>query len=132
MIGRKGAEDMAIPTHEDAALMIQLAQWRSASGADEAGDWLFSDEFTPDYAEFLKKYPAGSEGWAKAFKILRWYETVGTLYKHGLINQDLLFDWMAAYAVWDRMKGIALGHREQAGDAAMWENLEAMAKAQRG
>jgi hypothetical protein len=91
---------------------------------------MFSDEFTPDYAEFLKKHPAGSEGWAKAFKILAWYETVGTLYKHGLINEDLLFDWMAAYDVWDRMKGIALGHREQTGDAAMWENFEAMAKAQ--
>jgi len=67
---------------------------------------MFSDEFTPDYAEFLKKYPAGSEGWAKAFKILGWYETVGILHKHGLINDDLLFDWMAANDAWDRMKGI--------------------------
>jgi hypothetical protein len=132
MTGRKGAGAMAKATKKDATLMIQLAQWGCVSGADEAGNWMYSDEFTPDYAEFLKKYPAGSEGWAKAFKILGWYETVGTIYKHGLINEDLLFDWMAAYDVWDRMKGIALGIREEFGDAALWENFEAMAKAQKG
>jgi hypothetical protein len=123
---------MANPTYEDAALMVQLAQWGSVSGGDEAGSWMWSDEFTPDYAEFVKKFPAGSEGFAKAFKILQWYETVGTLYKHGLFNEELLFDWLATYSVWDRVKGIALGYREETGDAAMFENFEALAKAQRG
>jgi hypothetical protein len=132
MTGWKGAGAMSKPTKKDAALMIQLAQWSSVSGGDEAGNWMFSGEFTPDYAEFLKKYPAGSKGWAKASKILGCYETVGTLHKHSLINEDLLFDWIAAYDAWDRMKGIALGLREQIGDPALWENFEAMAKAQKG
>jgi len=123
---------MTIPTYDDATLVVQLAQWASASGAEEASSWMFSDEFTPDYAEFLKKYPAGSEGWAKASKILGWYETVGAFYKHGLINEALLFDLQATDFVWERMKGIALGMREEFGDAALYENFEAMAKAQKG
>ena len=40
---------MTIPTYDDAALIVQLAQWASASGAEEASNWMFSAEFTPDY-----------------------------------------------------------------------------------
>jgi hypothetical protein len=100
---------MAKPTHQDATLMIQLAQWMSASGAQEATIWQFSDEFIPDYAESVEKYPPGSEGFGKAAKICAWMETVGTLYKHRLFNEELLFDWLAVGLVWDRIKGFALG-----------------------
>jgi hypothetical protein len=123
---------MAKPTYEDATLMLQLAQWGAASGGDEAGNWVWSDQFIPDYAEFVEKYPPGSEGFANASKILNWFETIGTLYKHGLFNEELLFDWLAVDLVWDRIKGIALGWRQQTGDAKMYENFEAMAKAQKG
>jgi hypothetical protein len=123
---------MQRPNYEDATLMVQLAQWWSASGGAAAEGWMWSDEFTPDYAEFKMKFPAGSEGFAKASTILNWYETVGTLYKHGLLNEELLFDWLAVDFDWDRIKGIALGWREQTGVAEMYENFEAMAKAQKG
>jgi len=123
---------MAIPTYEDAALMVQLAQWRSASGADEALNWMWSDQFIPDYTDFVLKYPPGSEGFANAAKIGGWFETVGTLYKHGLFNEELLFDWLAVDLVWERIKGLVLGTREETGDAKMFENFEAMATAQKG
>ena len=121
---------MAKPTYQDATLMLQLAQLSAASGVNEAMNWLWSDEFVPDYAEFREKHPPGTEGFANASKICRWYETVGTLYKNGLFNEDLLFDWLWVSGVWDRIKGFALGLREQSGVAAIYENFEAMAKAQ--
>jgi hypothetical protein len=93
---------------------------------------MWSNEFTPDYAEFRRKSRAGSAGFAKGFTILDWYETVGTLYKHGLLNRELLFDWLAVDFDWDRIKGIALGWRAESGVTGMYENFEAMAKAQRG
>ena len=123
---------MAKPTYQDATLMIQLAQWGSASGALDGTNWLWSDEFETDYAEFVKKYPSGREGAAKVNKIMGWFETIGTLYKQGLFNEELLFDWLAAYLVWDRVKDIALGWREQSGEPRMYENFEALAKAQKG
>jgi hypothetical protein len=132
MPDRKGAEQMAKPTYEDAALIVQLAQWGSASGVDEAKNWLRSDQFTPDPKEFVEKYPPGSEGQAHVAKVGAWFETVGTLYKHGLLNEELLFDWLAVDFVWERVKALALWAREQTGDEAMFENFEAMAKAQKG
>lgn len=123
---------MAKPTHQDANLMIQLAQWGSASGVPEAMNWLWSDEFETDYEEFVKKYPPGSEGAANITRIMNWFETIGTLYKQGLFNEELLHDWLAAYLVWDRVKGYALGSREQIGEPRLNENFEALAKAQKG
>jgi hypothetical protein len=111
--------------------MLQLAQWWATSGQNEAMNWMWSDQFIADYAEFVKKYPPGSEGFANASKICGWLETVGTLYKHELFNEELLFDWLTISLVWDRIKGFALGVREQSGEPRMYENFEAMAKAQK-
>jgi hypothetical protein len=120
---------MAKPTYQDAKLMLQLAQWGAAFGVPEATNWLWSDQFVPDYAEFVKKYPLGSDGSLGATKICGYFETLGTLYKHGLFNEDLLFDWLAVSVVWERIKGIALGVRQEAGNARLYENFEALAMA---
>jgi hypothetical protein len=122
---------MTKPNYQDATLMLQIAQWEATSGQNEAMNWIWSDQFIPDYAEFVKKYPQGSEGFANASKICYIFETIGTLYKHGLFNEELLFDWLAVSLVWDRIKGFALGEREQYGEPRIYENFEAMAKAQK-
>ena len=121
---------MAKPTYQDATLMVQLAQWGSVSGVTEAVNWMWSDQFIPEHAEFVEKYPPGSEGFASASKICGWFETIGTLYKQGLFNEELLFDWLAVHLVWDRIKGFALGWREHTGELRLYENFEAMAEAQ--
>ncbi len=123
---------MAKPTQKDASLMLQLLQVGAGIGLSEAMNWVWSDEFAPDYAEFAEKYPAGSEGSVKAAKICNWFETLGTLYKHGLFNEQLLFDWYAVDRVWDRIEAIPLGWRGLVGDARLYENFEALAKAQKG
>ena len=122
---------MTKPNYQDATLMLQIAQWSAALGQNKAMNWMWSDQFIPDYAEFVKKYPPGSEGCANASKICGVFETIGTLYKHGLFNEELLFDWWAIGLVWDRIKGFALGVREQSGEPGIYENFEAMAKAQK-
>lgn len=95
----------------------------------EALNWLWSDQFVVDYEEFAKKYPFGSEGRDSVAKICGAFETLGTLYKHGLFNEDLLFDWLVVPMVWERIKGYALGVRQGAGDEAIYENFEALAAA---
>lgn len=95
----------------------------------EALNWLWSDQFVVDYEEFAKKYPFGSEGRDSAAKICGAFETLGTLYKHGLFNEDLLFDWLVVPMVWERIKGYALGVRQGAGDEGIYENFEALAAA---
>lgn len=120
---------MAKPTYQDASLMLQLAQWGAVSGTQEAFGWMWSDQFTPDYAEFRKQYPPGTEGGIKLMKICGYYETLGTLWKHGLLNEELIFDWIAVSMVWERVKNIPLGLRQDAGNPRLYENFEALAKA---
>ncbi len=120
---------MAKPTYQDASLVLQLAQWSAVSGAQEAQSWIWSDQFTPDYEEFTKQYPFGSEGNLKVMKVCYFYETLGTLWKHGLINEDLIFDWLAISAVWERVKNIPLGLRQGSGNPRLYENFEALARA---
>ena len=122
---------MSKPTYEDATLMLQLAQWGAASGVQKGSGFIYSDKFIPDFAEFVKKYPPGSKNNSKVFNLCGWYETIGTLYKQGLMSEELLFDWLAIHLVWDRVKGICLGAREQSGEPRMFENFEAMANAQK-
>ena len=117
---------MTKPTHDDAQIMLQLVRaWPT-----EATDWVWSDEFDPDHDEFAGKHPRAGEEASKIRAILNWYETIGTLYKHGLLNEELLFDWLAISHVWDRMKSHALAWREESGEPRMYENFEAMANAQ--
>jgi len=99
---------------------------------DNAINWMRSDEFIPDYPEFVEKFPVGSKKYGRATLICGAMETLGTLYKHGLFNEELLFDWLAVSMVWERIKGFALGLREVAGDPRLYENFEAMAKAEPG
>ncbi|HEX79134.1 MAG TPA: hypothetical protein G4O19_03145 [Dehalococcoidia bacterium] len=120
---------MTKPTCQDANIMLQLTQLYMTGGLPEALNWLFSDQFTPDYADFRKKYPPNSAGNIKAQKICAYFETVGTLWKHKLINEELLFDWFSVSAVWKRAKAYALGWRKQSGEQRLYENFESMAKA---
>lgn len=84
-----------------------------------------------DYAGFVKKYPQGSEGFRKVVDILSWYETLGTLYKNGLFNKKLLYDWLLIGPHWKRLENFALGQREARGNSRLYENFEAMAKGEK-
>ena len=119
---------MAKPTHQDAELLLQLVQLHSTAGLSEAMNWIWSDHFILDYDNFIKKYPAGTYENIKVSKICGHFETIGTLWKHKLINEELLFDWLAVAMVWDRVKGFALGVRQESGEPRIYENFEAMAK----
>ena len=122
---------MSKATHQDAMLMLQFAQWGTTMGIQGALNWFYSDEFETDYEAFKEKYPPGSEGYGKALKICGWYETLGTLYKQGLFNEELLFDWLFVKGPWERIKGFATGLREESGSPRMYENFEALANAQK-
>ena len=121
---------MAKPTYQDAKLIIQMAQL--SSGMNTAKAWTWSDKFIPDFSEFIKQYPRGSEEYSNVMEVCGWMELLVTFYKHKLINEELLFDWLAVDLVWNRLKGFVLGVREQAEYPRLYENFEALAKAEKG
>jgi hypothetical protein len=120
--------DMAEATHEDAVLLVQLAKLGAEIG--EARTWVWSDEFIADFGEFNSKYPSGSKEFGFVGAVAGYFETVATLWKHGLINEALLFDWLAVFPLWNRMENILVGMREDSGVPQLWENFQALAEAQ--
>jgi hypothetical protein len=121
---------MASPTPQDAQLVVQLAQVAATQRLDEAVAWLFANEMPTEPTAFVERYPRGSEGHRHAVAALNYMETIGALWKHGLLNEALLFDWLWISGVWERVKGLALAERQEFGDAHLWEHVEAMAQAQ--
>jgi hypothetical protein len=65
-------------------------------------------------------------------QVLRLMEMVGNYVKHGLLDEDIMFDaWVTAVVqIWERLEalGIIAMHREAVG-AGIWENYEALCTA---
>jgi hypothetical protein len=120
---------MSKPTFQDASLMMHLAEWQTDCGLHSALSWLWSDAFECDYAAFASHYPAGSDGALSVSLICTYFDTVGTLHRHGFVNEDLLFDWLEIGAIWDRVKPYVLGRRMQAKSPALCSNFESLATA---
>ena len=114
------------PTHEDATLMLQLVQ----TWPVDVTNWIWSNEFVPTHEEVLAKQAQGSDPMPMVRGALNWYETLGTLHKYALLNENLLFDWLDVASTWNRLKSHALGIRAASGNPRMYENFEAMAEAQ--
>jgi len=110
-------------THEDATLLVQLAQWGAMINLGEAMGAVFDDEFDAEAAESHDP-PVQT--------ILAYGETVGTLVKHETLDRDLVLDWLWVGGMWDRVGPAAQRARERLGADALYENFEALAKAQAG
>ncbi|HYX89624.1 MAG TPA: hypothetical protein VE753_09670 [Gaiellaceae bacterium] len=121
---------MAEPTYEDAQLVIQLAQLGTQMVHPKARGWIWSDEFVADGAEFFEKFPPGSDEFNYVSSVAAWHETVATLWKRGLVNEELLFDWLWVPGIWERTKDVLVAMRGRSGTSQLWENFEAMAEAQ--
>src|SRR5947207_11973586 len=92
-------------SHEDAMLMVERSKLGAMMGLDEASRDLFADDFDPDTAEVSNP---------SVQRILFFYETIGTLVKNGLLDRDLVYDWVWAEGVWKKVGPAAERAREQA------------------
>ena len=112
-----------MPRHEDAALVVQLAQWGTAMGLEASTAAIFADDFDPE---------AVTAQDADVRRVLQFGETIGTLTKNGVLNQRLVLDWLWVAGLWSRVGPAARRERERFGVAALFENFEALAAAQEG
>jgi hypothetical protein len=111
---------MAKPTSIDAQLMIQIAQWGTSLGVEEAMPQLFADDFDPDEADAMEN-PA-------VRKMLMFGESIATLTKHDLLSKKLVNDWLWIEGIWSRIGPAALKQRARFNEPRLYENLEALAK----
>jgi len=105
-------------THEDAMLMVELAKLGVMMDLGEASRALFGDQFDPDSVEVSDPHVQAT---------LNFFETVGTLVKNGLLNRDLVNDWVWTAGTWAKVGPAAMRAREKTGSTALYENFEALA-----
>jgi hypothetical protein len=117
------------PSQDDALVVVQLARWNTEMGVGQSVGFLRGGHFD-DWQGFKSRHGPGTEGYMHLMNICQFYETVATLWKHGLINETLLFDWLGIAPMWDLVRPLAIGDREDRGVPSLWENFEAMAEAQ--
>jgi hypothetical protein len=106
---------------EDAALLVQLAQWGSAMGIEEAQQAVWADTFDPETATVDDILVS---------RLLNWGETIGTLTKNGLLDTDLVLDWLWVSGFWARVGPAAKKLRDKLGVPELYENFEALASKQ--
>lgn len=111
---------MASPTRDDAQLMIQIAQWGTSLGIEDAMPRLFADDFDPQAADAMSD--------ASVRTVLMFGESIGTLTKNGLLSSELVHDWLWVEGLWARVGPAALRQRERFGEPRLYENFEALAK----
>jgi hypothetical protein len=110
---------VAAPTHHDAQLMVQLAQWGTTLGLQDAMSAVFDDTYDPAIAEVADR---------PVQVILTFGESVGALVKHDLFSRELLSDWLWIAGLWARVSPAALRAREELGEPRLYENFEALAQ----
>ena len=106
---------------EDAALLVQLAQWGTALNIEESVQTIFADDFDPQTASWKDPVVA---------RVLQFGETVGTLTKNGLFDTALALDWLWVSGIWQRVGPAAQRARDEAGVQELYENFEALASQQ--
>ena len=108
-------------TTADGALVVQLAQWGTAMGIDEALRVVLAEHYAPEQASYEETHVQ---------TILQFGETVATLTKNGCVDQALILDWLWVSGMWARVGPAAVAQREKLGVPELFENFEALAKAQ--
>jgi len=72
----------------------------------------------------LERYPRGSDNYELFGNIMIFWETIGSLMKHGLLNEELAFDTFLDAPPWKKVEAAFLSLRKEKGKALEGENLE--------
>jgi hypothetical protein len=100
---------------DQAQLIVQLSRWGTEMGLDDALSVLFSEGFVPDEA-------TGDDPDVR--KALSFFETVGTLAKHGALSPELVSDLWWVSGVWSRVESHVAMARKGSGEPRLYENFE--------
>lgn len=76
------------------------------------------------FDELVERYPRGSEDYELFGNMMIFWETIGSLMKHGLLNEELAFDTFLDAPPWKKVEIAFLDLRKQEGKALEGENIE--------
>ena len=118
-----GAGDGA-PSRDDAWMLLRLLEMFLAPPMAEARNFLRTLPEGRTFAELREEYPPGTKEFQHIDTVLAFWETIGSLIKHGLINEDLAFDTFLDAPPWPQMEAAARSLRVERSNDLELENLE--------
>lgn len=117
------------PTLQDAELLLKLFQEFESETMYASRQWLLHKMQVTTYEEFHRLYPPQSEENRHFYRVYKFFEMAGTLFKNGLLHPDLVFDiwyvnefYRACYPIIESIRS----H----GDKHVAENFEYLAMAE--
>jgi hypothetical protein len=76
------------------------------------------------FDELVERYPRGGEDYELFSNLIIFWETVGSLMKHGLLNEELAFDTFLDAPPWKKVETAFLALRKEKGKELEAENIE--------
>ncbi|MBL0387805.1 transposase [Tumebacillus sp. ITR2] len=117
------------PTLQDADLLLKLFQEFEGDAMYASRQWLLHEMKATTIEEFRELYPENSAENRHFFRVYRFFEMTGTLYKNGLVHPDLLFDIWYVNQFYHACYPIIMSIRSH-GDKHVAENFEFLAMAE--
>src|SRR3954452_6940350 len=105
-------------THEEATLLMRVAQYATGVGFQEGTKAIFAEHFNPEAVDARDPH---------IYPILTVGEMLGTFVKNDLLSRELVLDLFWVSGLWARVGPAALKAREGAGEPRLFENFEALA-----
>jgi hypothetical protein len=114
-------------TREDVQLLLQTDQALKPGLAAKKFVWT---DVVEDGEGFFDRYGWDSDERFHINEVATYFETCGLLWKMGLIDQGILFEWVPAELYWRRVGPVLLEARRVLDSPELWHNFEALARAQ--
>ena len=106
-------------TYQDAELIVQILQWGSQMGIEDALGTIRAEGFDPEKADANDP---------DIRKVLYFGEAIATFVKQNVLDRDLVLDLWAVQSSWRRVGPAALRARQRVGEPRLYENYEALAR----
>ena len=116
------------PSRDDATALVQLVHLHAQLQVSDGLDVLWRPDFPNDPYTIDAWYPPGTDGRRGLESVLVWFQTVGTLVKHGLLDSSIARDIARADLVWARIGPMAVAERGRTGDDEMWSGFQLLAR----
>ena len=114
-------------TREDVQLLLQIEQVFRPSKEAKKFAW---SEATKNGEGWFDRYGWDSDERVYVNEYSTYFEMCGMLMQMGLIDRDLVLEWLPAQFAWSQVSPVLLEARRVLDAPDLWVNFEALAKAQ--
>lgn len=112
------------PDRNDADVLLRLMELYLSEPVAAARAFMRTLPDGRTMAELHEQYPPGSIGHRQIDTVMIFWETVGSLIKHGLLSEELAFDSFLDAPPWPKMEAALRSLREERNNPLEGENIE--------